>query len=77
MDTYTINKIYDDGRVDVTFSVDEKMQNIDCKNVITDKNLLHTFLSYYAKSYREGLAVENPVPDNNIIDIVGQAQAVE
>lgn len=63
--TYKINKINEDGSVEVSFSIDKKSQNISGLTV-SDKETLYKELSKYGVAYELGLNVE--VSSSVVID---------
>lgn len=76
MDKFTINKINTDGSIDVTFSSDNKKQNLSGFPV-GDKEALVAALSDYAIAYKAGLDVAAPdVVAPEVTAIVGKAQDV-
>ena len=76
MNTFTINKIYPNGSVDVTFSIDNKMHNISGAPV-SDADALTAYLNDWAIAYEAGLAVQTVDVPTEVHDLVGKAQAVE
>ena len=76
MSSYTIAKIYDDGRIDVSFDVDAKVQNLSGAP-LEDKAALDVYLANYCQAYEVGLrVVAGPTVSDEIVKIVGKAQVI-
>jgi len=71
---YTLLKIYSDGRIDVSFDIDNKIQNLD-NAPLDDEQSLDAWLSSYGLTYEAGLVIEaQPVVDPAITNIIGKPQ---
>lgn len=70
---YTIKKIYDDGRLDVSFSFDNKVQNLAGKTV-SDFDILDRELKDYEQAYVDGILSKQVAVDPAVKNIVNQPQ---
>lgn len=69
--TFTIKKINKDGSIDVSFSVDKKMQNIS-GFPIDDAEALQSALGDYEIAYMAGLEIVTPVISDDVTALVGK-----
>lgn len=67
---FTINKINDNGSVDVIFDIDKKKQNISGAP-ITDVESLTAFLKEYEVAYTAGLEATKVEVADDVADLVG------
>lgn len=67
---FTINKINDNGSVDVTFDIDKKKQNISGAPV-ADAETLTAFLKEYEVAYIAGLEATKVEVADDVADLVG------
>lgn len=76
MSTFRIVKINTNGSVDVSFSCDNKVQNIS-DLPIDNAEMLGKALSEYGKAYEAGLATEPNNASPEVQGLIGQVKNVE
>ena len=74
---YSLDKIYDDGRIDVTFDVDGLTQNLSGAP-LDDLDALNQFLFDYGTSYTNSInSIQPPVISADVQALVGQSVSLE
>lgn len=75
MNTYKIIKINDNGTIDVSFSCDNKVQNLS-GFPLSDANELDNAIVAYGIAYADGLKVEKPIIDKSVESLIGKVQEI-